>query len=123
MQLLLLSPSALIIPDWPDVSHLPLLFLPRVFKPLSVCSVSLLFGAFVGAFCNVSLLFGLLLLLFFLMMDFCLDTALFSAILIVQVIHFCQLVVCFLVGCFRLLFPIVTMEKCVYFLYVSLYQK
>lgn len=50
------------------------------------------------------------------MMDFCLDTALFSAIFIVQVIHFCQLVVCFFVGCFLLLFPIVTMEMRMYFL-------
>lgn len=123
MQLLLLSPSALIIPDWPDVSHLPLLFLPRPFQPLSVLSISLLFAAFVGAFCDVLFLFGLLLLFFLLMMDFCLDSALFSAVLIVQVMHFCQLVVCFLVGCFPLLFPVVTMAKCMYFLYVSLYQK
>lgn len=45
MQLSLLSPSALIIPDWPDVLHLPLLLLPCVFKLLSMFFVSLLFSA------------------------------------------------------------------------------
>lgn len=45
MHLSLLSPSALIIHDWPDVSHLPFLLLPRVFKLPLVFSVSLLFSA------------------------------------------------------------------------------
>lgn len=73
---------------------------------------------FFAAFCSCYDYFLLLLLL-----DFCLGPALFSAIFILQVMHFCQVVVSFLVGCFPLLFPIVTIEKWMYFLYVSLEQK